>query len=87
MEFIKLLDAIVPSGSLRNSISELLERKKDGQELDSGPRIEVISNFIETELNRLSKDTLNHPESVASIEELNELFREILEEVGSDKKK
>lgn len=84
-EFKKMLDAIVPPGGLREAIEELLQRKKSGCELDTGPRIETISCFIETELARLA-DGKGLPSAPApSTEELNGLFRETLDEVWDEK--
>lgn len=52
-EFGRLVDAMVPGGPLRAAIDDLLERKRAGSELSSGPRIPAISDFIEEQLARL----------------------------------
>ncbi len=80
MEFGALVERSVDSKELKLEIEGLLERKKAGQELDSGPRIKVISEYIERELGRLeaklSVSTREKPES----EKLNAFFRWTLDE-------
>lgn len=46
-DFNSLVDTIVTEPVLRREIYTLLEAKQGGAELDSGPRIEPISDFIE----------------------------------------
>lgn len=80
-EFQKLVDHTVESDSLRLAIDQLLEEKKKGFESSVGPRIDLISEFIDAELRRLEgirfeKDTRQRP-----MEALNQLFLETLNEV------
>ena len=80
VEFRKLVDAIVHENELRRAIDDLLEAKKQGFEQSAGPRIEPISRYIESELERL---ITTRPETVKSTGDpckLNELFRAILSE-------
>jgi len=65
MEFEILLRKTVEDKDLRIKIDELLKRKRSGEELDYAPRIPVISQFIETELNRLAQ---NKPDKTERIE-------------------
>jgi predicted nucleotidyltransferase len=44
-EFQTLVDALAPEGALRDAIKELLANKRDGHELDDGPRIPVFNDF------------------------------------------
>ncbi|MFO0792558.1 MAG: nucleotidyltransferase domain-containing protein [Candidatus Brocadiaceae bacterium] len=62
VRFDILVNRIINPGDLKTAIFDLLQRKKDGQELDMGPRIPVISEFIETELERLcaTKSDIRH---------------------------
>lgn len=60
MRFEQLLDRVCPAGGLRGEINALLARKMAGDELAEGPRIPAISEFIESELSRL---TALHPAS------------------------
>lgn len=53
MEFDHLIDRLVKDGELKSAIEELVKRKRAGQELDREPRIPIISEFIEDELERL----------------------------------
>jgi predicted nucleotidyltransferase len=81
MEFGLLVERCVRSPQLRAAIEELLERKRKGHELDRGPRIPAISDFVESELERLGKTEIES-KTKPSIEKLNELFRAALNEVG-----
>ena len=51
-DFNVMLEALVLPAELKAAIAELLERKRAGNELDSGKRVPVISDFIQRELER-----------------------------------
>lgn len=74
MEFEKLVDRCIESPELRSAIDSLLTRKKAGQELDRQPRIDVISEYIESELLRL-ESAIVESKGKPDLEKLNELFR------------
>ena len=68
---------------LRHEIDELLLRKRAGAELDRGPRNEIISGFLERELERLRAET--HPSAkTLNTENLDRLFMDVLKEVNGD---
>ena len=79
MEFEVLVDRIVTSRELKEAIKELLGCKKGGQELDKGPRIPIISEFVEAELERLGSKKPDGNSFRPDTEKLNELFRWSLE--------
>jgi predicted nucleotidyltransferase len=79
MEFEILVDRFVTDTHLRRAIEQLLKAKRDGKELDRGPMIPEISNFIEAELARLEKDMPNRVASKTDIKKLNEIFHFALE--------
>ncbi len=79
MEFGTLVARLVTDPSLKRAIEELLKAKRDGKELDRGPMIPEISNFIEAELARLEKQMPNQVGPKPRIEKLNEIFRFALE--------
>jgi predicted nucleotidyltransferase len=81
IEFQKLVEATVSDPALRAHIDELVSLKRAGAELDRGPRIPAISDFIECEMSRLEKIVSNGPEIAPPIEVLNGLFRSTLDEV------
>ncbi len=83
MEFAKLVHAIVPDSPLKNSIDELLDKKRQDIELGEGPRIDIIHNFLETELNRIATLQEASPAADTSTKELDNLFRDTIEEVWS----
>ncbi len=78
MEFETLVERSVKSIELKAEIQKLLERKKQGQELDREPRINVISDFVESELKRLESKIICEKKPETSVEKLNEFFREVL---------
>lgn len=74
-DFHILVDAVVTEHELKTAIHDLLVYKRAGAELDRGPRIPVISNFIDRELTRLEKTKFTITKSPFSIEMLNQIFR------------
>jgi predicted nucleotidyltransferase len=81
MEFETLVEHSVDSPELKQAIENLLERKKQGQELDREPRIEIISEFVERELQRLETKLTEQNKPKPPTEKLNELFRNAIDEV------
>ncbi len=81
--FSTLVEVLLPAGPLITAVHELLARKKAGAELDEGPRIPVISNYLEKEFARLAVDKMAELKKInqPKTEPLNRLFRELLEEV------
>jgi len=53
-EFGRLVEEIVEDDALKSAITDLMDQKRAGLELDRGPRIDVISEFLDRELARLS---------------------------------
>lgn len=81
IEFEKLINAIVKESKLKDAIDELIEKKRNGAELSWGDKIPEISNFIEYEVDRLSKIKFNFLKTEYDTEKLNQLFRSALAEV------
>lgn len=82
IEFEGLVNAMVPAGALKQEIETLLMRKKAGVELDLEPRIDIINDFLSTEIESLddySKNIARKPEK--SVAELDQLFIDALAEV------
>lgn len=80
MEFSILVDKIVKNPALRKSINDLLVRKMAGDELDMGPRDQVLSSFLEYQLERLAGQDFGKQIQRCPVEILNGLFREALEQ-------
>jgi uncharacterized protein len=78
--FKVLVDRLLPSSPLRTAIEVLIEKKRDGAELDRGPRIPVISDFIDSELQRLIKG-ITAPPNAAPVEQMDNLFRSTLQTI------
>jgi len=81
IEFNRLVDAVIDDQELRQEIHRLLEAKKAGAELNRGPRIPAISQFIETEMSRLERTASYRLSCAPPLEQLNVLFRDTLTEV------
>lgn len=79
MEFGIMVDALIEDSSLRSEISNLIERKKQGDELKREPRIAVISDFIEDEIERLKAISLPRRDEKPLMKKLNDAFREMLD--------
>jgi len=88
-EFQVLVDKVVDSPNLKKEIEKLVAAKRDGQELDRGPRIAPISDFIEGELSRLENEIFKqkYDKLLGPIEVYNQLFRSALDQVWSEKTK
>lgn len=81
MEFGALLERSVESAELKSAIRELMEKKQAGLELDTGPRIEIISDFIESELRRLEDELSVGVRDKPASEKLDEFFRFAIESI------
>jgi predicted nucleotidyltransferase len=80
MEFADLVTDQLPS-ALRPVVEDLLQRKRAGDELESGPRVEEINEYLEAELSRLREeldDVLRPPKP--DWELLDRIFRDSLSE-------
>lgn len=80
-EFERLYSRIVDDPVILDAIQELLKRKRASKELDYGPKIAPISDFLDRELNRLEASVFGTRPETAPITELDALFREALAEV------
>ena len=81
MLFASLLGTITDQPYLVQEISGLLQRKIAGEELDEGPAIPVIQDFINNELTRLESLDVDSSRPRIDQDELNRAFREMLRSV------
>jgi len=81
-EFEVLVRKVIVDPELKEAIDTLLKVKRDGEELDYGPRIDSVSEFIERELERFEHYKVEYEKQpVAPLEKLDRLFVEALVEV------
>lgn len=82
MEFERLVEAQGLDKPLASEIDCLLRGKKAGEEMDTGPRIAVINEFVEASLARF-ESSVKHIASAVTPDTgvLNSLFRELLASV------
>jgi uncharacterized protein len=78
VEFAKLLPLVDEDQGLLADIDALLARKRAAPEMGTEPPMPSIDAFIERELARLDKLTLDLPSSGRSMQKLNEVFRAAL---------
>ena len=84
-EFQVLAERVVDAPELKEEIGKLVVAKRRGEELDRGPRIGPISDFVESELARREGKQVEHEydRPAAPVSEFNGLFRSALDEVWS----
>lgn len=82
-EFRVLVERVIDSEELKREIGKLIEAKEQGEELDYGPRIPVIGDFIDSEMERLDGKEFTDGIEKQPIDKPNDLFRAALEEVWS----
>lgn len=80
-EFEVLVEELVTDARLKRAIISLLEAKRNGEELDYGSRIDPINEFVEQELARFENYKVEYDKHSPSIEKLDELFLEALDEI------
>ena len=74
-DFNILVDKLPLKSSVAKEIANLLAVKRAGVELDRGPRIEVLSRFIEEELDRWDNNRAIHQKRSVNSDKLDKLFR------------
>ena len=80
-DFDVLVDRLVTDTKLKKEIVALIEAKRKGEELDHGPRIAPISDFLEQELDRFGQYKVDFEKHSAPIGELDKIFFSALKEI------
>lgn len=80
MAFEDLLDRLLPAGPVREAIEGLLAVKRASKEVADGPRIPVISEFIEHEISRVDSIPPLLLSRSGSDADLDAFFRRVLME-------
>lgn len=75
-----LLQAVGPSKEVWNAVDVVASQKRAGMELDDGPRIGVLNNWIEVELNRRNSGFDDLPDGESPREKLDDFFRRAWDE-------
>lgn len=78
MAFEALLDQLLPEGEVRDAIDALLVVKRASGEVADGPRIPAISGFIETQLERMGRETARLPARETEEGPLDVFFRQAI---------
>lgn len=77
-DFTVALERLITDPVLRKPIADLLEQKRLGAELDKGPRIAPISDYIESQLARWEDGRFQHDRTELPYAELDTVFRKIV---------
>lgn len=77
-EFSQLRMDAELSITLERAIEELLQKKMSGEELDMAPKVPVLNEFIEQQLDHFGLVVGKRPTPVADFDTLDALFREML---------
>jgi len=85
-DFNVIVDTIDIPEYFREAVRELVQKKKEGQELGRGKKIGTISRYINSELRILERNKHIYPSPPAPIEPLNDLFISALEAVWDYKR-
>jgi predicted nucleotidyltransferase len=83
MEFSKLLVTIEDQHRLVEDIKSLIARKMAGEELDRGPQVPRISDFVARELERIKQFKPSQKATAQNFDPLNKLFQEMLSRAWS----
>ncbi|MEA5123785.1 nucleotidyltransferase domain-containing protein [Xanthomonas floridensis] len=78
MAFEVLLDELLQNGDLRNEVDRLLALKRVSTEVEDGPRISAISDFLEAELDRMGTTQPRLSAGKGRADALDTLFRQML---------
>lgn len=79
MAFEILLDTLLPTGELRLAIDALLAKKRVSAEIEDGPRIPEISDYLEAEIDRMQRSQPNLPVGTGKAESLDVFLRQALD--------
>lgn len=79
MAFELLLEALLPSGPLRDAIDALLEKKRAAAEIEDGPRVPAISDFLDAELARMGAAAPRLAAGSGDPRALDALFRQLIQ--------
>ena len=82
MEFQKLIGAQVFDARLLKEINNLLDRKIKGEELNEGPQIQILNEYLKKEIEHFEQEVKEYPGDIKPLtDKLDKLFRATLEEV------
>ena len=83
-EFARLLARRSTTRTFLGAIEKLIAAKRAGNKLDNGPRMPIISDFIDREMARFEARETPRLGDAPAIDELNEVFRSVLTEFWAD---
>jgi hypothetical protein len=78
MEFDTLMDRILEEPALQGAVKELLQAKSVARELNRGPRIPAIHDFVTREFSRLQAQEMPRPERRPFLKAVDEFFFGVL---------
>jgi predicted nucleotidyltransferase len=78
MEFRKLLDRVLPEPNVKSEVERLLKLKIEGSELDRGPHIPILNDYIDRMIAKFQTSPIGSERSRTEPEVLDRLFRETI---------
>lgn len=85
VEFEKLMNKLALKQNLLAEINDLLIKKKSGVELDAGPKITLLNEFLEEQISYYQEYVKEIEKGKGiEVEKLNDLFRDILFKRGTE---
>ncbi len=85
LDFQLMMNTLLERGELKQAILQLLERKINGEELDKAPRISIINDYAERQIeyfNNYVKEL--HFKNQPDVNELDQLFRDTLSKAWNE---
>ncbi len=83
MRFTDMVDRLIEQPSLHRAIEDLIAQKRTVGEMGTGPKIPVISQYIDQQMQRLESISTEMPAVRGDTEMLNRIFRDTLEQTWS----
>jgi predicted nucleotidyltransferase len=80
MQFIETLNALDLPTDVLETTHELLEQKSKTSEMGKGPKIPILENFIQEQLELAQKYCESAPVGHVAMDALNKLFRQTINE-------
>ena len=80
ISMIEILNEVTMPGDVRAAIDMIVEQKRAGQELGRGAKIPVLDRFLEELFVQADEFCAHAPVRKASIQALDQLFRDVLDE-------
>ncbi|MDX1565836.1 MAG: nucleotidyltransferase domain-containing protein, partial [Phycisphaeraceae bacterium] len=83
-QFITMVEGLIEEADLRDAVEQLLERKRSGLEMGTGPRIPTLHDYIDRHMDLLEDAARALPAPRGRTSDLNDLFRNMVEQAWDE---